>query len=167
MQRLKGLRGRAGLLGWVLAGMLAVAAGGTALAATVGHAGPAEQTATTQTTVKARALGHGHWGRFGRRALHGQVTVQTNNGTRTYVFARGKVSALSGSSIAITSSDNATTTFAINASTQYGTRRIQQSRSDVKVGVQAAVLGQRSGASTAATWIAVVRQDAAGKAGNP
>ena len=68
---------RTGWLGWAVAGVLLVAAGGAALAA---------QDATTTTQApgvragKARALGHGGgWRRaLGRRVLHGEVTVQTN-----------------------------------------------------------------------------------------
>jgi len=144
-----------GWLGWVVAGVLAISAGGMALAAT------GQATSTTSTTVAGPGKKDGaglaarFGGRLGRRALHGEVTFQTKDGVKTVVFARGKVTAVSDSSVTITSSDNVATTFALDADTRYGTRRHQQARSDVKAGVQAAVVGLKSGGSATASRVVV------------
>lgn len=143
-----------GWLGWVVAGVLAISAGGMALAAT-GQATSTTSTVTGPAKKDGAGLA-GHWGgRLGRRALHGEVTLQTRDGVKTVVFARGKVTAVSDSSITITSSDNVATTFALNADTSFGTRRHQQAKSDVKVGVEAAVGGLKSGSGATASRVVV------------
>jgi len=144
-----------GWLGWAVAGVLAISAGGVALAAT------GQATSTTGTTVAGapRKDGAGLGGRLGwrlgRRALHGEATFQTRDGVKTVVFARGKVTAVSGSSVTITSSDNVATTVALNADTRYGTRRHQQAKGDVKVGMQAVVGGLSSGGGATASRVVV------------
>jgi hypothetical protein len=146
-----------GWLGWVVAGVLAVSAGGVALATT----GQSTSTSTTQTTVAGRdrhdrAGLPGRWGwRSGRRALHGEVTFQTRDGVRTVVFARGQVTAVSESSVTVTSSDKVATTFALTADTRYGTRRRSQAKGDLKVGVQAGVWGLKSGGGANASRVVI------------
>jgi hypothetical protein len=153
-------------LGWVVAGVLALSVGGAAFAATQ-QSSSADQprslgfglaTADANTNGKGIAgrlrFGGGLGGaRFHGRTLHGQATVQTDSGTRTYVFATGKVTALSGSSITITSSDNVATTFAINGDTRYGFRNLPQPRAELKTGQTASVIGTRSGDTNTATRI--------------
>jgi hypothetical protein len=157
---MQGLGRRMGWLGWVVAGVLAVSAGGVALATT------GQSTSTTQTTVAGQDSKHdraglpGRWGgRLGRRALHGEVTFQTREGVRTAVFARGQVTAVSESSVTVTSSDKVATTFALTADTHYGTRRQPQVKGDLKVGVQAGVWGLKSGSGANASRV-VIRPDA-------
>jgi hypothetical protein len=156
-------------LGWVVAGILALSVGGAAFAATqqssdnpepqkLGYAF-AQATATTNGNGKGAGggrlrFGHGLGGaRFPGRALHGEATVQTDNGTKTYAFANGTVSALSGTSITIKSSDNVSTTFAINGDTRYGFRNFSQPQAELKTGQTAWVIGTKSGDTNTATRI--------------
>jgi len=157
-------RVRMGWLGWAVAGVLAVTAGGAALAASgqgtaVGStAAVSEQVATGQAVTagqgrKARLverLAHRK-----RRALHGEVTVKTDEGVKTVAFARGKVTASSASSLTITSEDNVATTFALNGETRFGTRFALQSADDVKVGVQATAAGEKQGETVTAKRVVV------------
>jgi len=144
-----------GWLGWAVAGVLAVSAGGVALAASGQATSTTETTVATPAKKDAAGLPHRLGRGLGRRALHGEVTVQTRDGVKTVVFARGKVTAVSDSSVTITSSDNVATTFALNADTRYGTRRHQQARSDVKVGVPAFVGGLEAGGGATASRVVV------------
>jgi hypothetical protein len=153
-------------LGWVVAGVLALSVGCAAFAATQRSSSTDEPRGlgfalpTADPDANGKGLGHrlrlggGMAGaRFPGRTLHGQATVQTDNGTRTYVFATGKVTALSGSSITVTSSDNVATTFAINGDTRYGFRDLSQPRAELKTGQTASVIGTRSGDTNTATRI--------------
>jgi hypothetical protein len=135
---------RTGWLGWAVAGVLLVAAGGAALAA---------QDATTTTQApgvragKAGALGHGGGWRhaLGRRVLHGEVTVETREGVKTLVMARGEVTALSGEAITVKSSDGVETSFGIDEATRYGFRNEPSPSAELKVGEDALVAGEKSG----------------------
>ena len=140
---------RTGWLGWAVAGVLVVAAGGAALAAQ-------DATTTTQapgvSSDKARALGRGgplgH--RLGRRVLHGEVTVQTKDGTKTIVMARGEVTALSGEAITVKSSDGVETSFKIDGDTRFGFRNEPDPSAELKVGEDAFVAGEKSADSAVA-----------------
>ena len=118
---------RMGWLGWVVAGVLVVSAGGAALAA---------QSATSTTQAPSgggavgrrtrpgpgRSAGLGFRHGLGRRVLHGEVTVQTREGVKTLVMASGEVSALSKDAITVKSSDGVETSFTLNGDTRYGFR---------------------------------------------
>jgi hypothetical protein len=138
---------RTGWLGWVVAGVLLVSAGGAALAAQ-------DATSTTQapsaggTADKAnKALGRGAGWRhaLGRRVLHGEVTVQTREGVKTLVMARGQVTALSKDAITIKSSDGVETSFTIDGDTRFGFRNEPAPSAELKVGEDAFVAGEKSG----------------------
>jgi hypothetical protein len=142
---------RTGWLGWVVAGVLLVSAGGAALAAQ-------SATGTTQTPsaggtadkankARAGALGRGGGWRhaLGRRVLHGEVTVQTREGGKTLVMARGQVTALSGDAITIRSSDGVQTSFRIDGDTRFGFRNEPTPSAELKVGEDAFVAGEKSG----------------------
>jgi hypothetical protein len=161
---------RTAWLGWVVAGILALSVGGAAFAATQQSSGTdpqpqrlgyafAQATATTNGNSKGPGggrlrFGHGLGGaRFPGRALHGEATVQTDNGTKTYAFANGTVSALSGTSITIKSSDNVSTTFAINGDTRFGFQNFSQPQAELKTGQTAWVIGTKSGDTNTATRI--------------
>jgi len=154
---MRGLGRRTGWLGWVVAGVLLVSAGGAALA-TQGATGTAQQGATTTTAVdrskaraRAGALGRGGLGHaLGRRVLHGEVTVQTKEGVKTLVVARGQVGALSKDAITVKSSDGVETSFQLNGDTRYGFRNEPAPSADLKAGDQAFVLGEKSGGTITA-----------------
>jgi hypothetical protein len=164
-------------LGWAVAGVLLLSAGGAALAA--------QGTGTTTTTqgqggsadkadkLRARAgglgrgvgLGHG----LGRRVLHGEVTVQTQEGVKTIVMARGEVTALSKDAITIKSFDGVETSFAINGDTRYGFRNEPAPTAELKVGEDAFVAGEKSGDRAVAKRVVSgeLPQRDAGKGANP
>ena len=145
---MQGLGRRTRWLGWLVAGVLLVSAGGAALAA---------QDATTTTRApavgadkvrpRAGVLGHGGAWRhgLGRRVLHGEVTVQTQDGTKTIVMARGEVTALSGDAITVKSSDGVETSFRIDGDTRFGFRNEPDPTAELKVGEDAFVAGEKSG----------------------
>jgi hypothetical protein len=143
---------RTGWLGWAVAGVLLLSAGGAALAA------QGQSTTTTQAPggsvdkadkLRARAgglgrgvgLGHG----LGRRVLHGEVTVQTQEGVKTIVMARGEVTALSKEAITVKSSDGVETSFALDGDTRYGFRNEPTPTAELKIGEDAFVAGEKSG----------------------
>ncbi|HZD72139.1 MAG TPA: hypothetical protein VFA45_25455 [Actinomycetes bacterium] len=151
-------------LGWVVAGILALSAGGAAFAATQRSSGTdlqPQRLGFAFAQANGNGKGLGGMTRFGRglgarpqgRTLHGEVTVRTGNGNKTYVFATGKVTALSSSSITITSSDNVATRFAIDGGTRYGFRNFSQPQADLKTGRTASVMGTKSGGTNTATRI--------------
>ena len=139
---------RTGWLGWVVAGVLLVSAGGAALAA---QDAPTTTQAPAASADKAKAragaLGHGAGWRhaLGRRVLHGAVTVQTREGVKTLVMARGQVTALSADAITIRSSDGVETSFGIGGDTRFGFRNEPAPSAELKVGEDAFVAGEKSG----------------------
>jgi hypothetical protein len=166
--RMRGLGRRTRWLGWAVAGVLLVAAGGAAVAAQ-------NATSTTQAPAgnanradKAKALAGllgrgGGWGHaLGRRVLHGEVTLQTKEGVKTIVMARGEVTALSGDAITVKSSDGVETSFAINDDTRFGFRNEPDPSAELKAGEDAFVAGEKSGDRAVARR--VVSGDLAGKA---
>ena len=144
---------RMGWLGWVVAGVLLVSAGGAALAAQ-GATSTAQQGATTTTSpgkAKAGALGRAGWRHaLGRRVLHGEVTLQTKEGTRTVVMAYGTVTALSKDAVTVKSSDGVETSFGIDGDTRFGFRNEPAPSAELKVGEDAFVTGEKSGGTATA-----------------
>jgi hypothetical protein len=153
---MRGLGKRTGWLGWAVAGVLLVSAAGAALAAQ-------DTTTTTQAPAagadKARAglLGKDRgagWGHaLGRRVLHGEVTVQTREGVKTLVMARGEVTALSEDGITVKSSDGVETSFGIDDDTRYGFRNEPDPTAELKVGEDAFVAGEKSSDRAVARWV--------------
>jgi hypothetical protein len=153
---MRGLGRRTKWLGWAVAGVLLVSAGGAALAA---------QGATTTTKApsvsadkaraRAGALGRGGGWRhaLGRRVLHGEVTVQTQEGVKTMVMAYGTVSALSKDTITVKSSDGVETSFKLDGDTRFGFRNEPTPNAELKAGEDAFVTGEKSGDSTTARRI--------------
>ena len=94
-----------------------------------GGAGRQSATSTTQPpagergqgTGAGRGLGRGGGWRhaLGRRVLHGEVTVQTQEGVKTLVMARN-ATALSKDAITVKSSDGVETTFGSTATPASG-----------------------------------------------
>ena len=82
---------------------------------------------------------------LGRRVLHGEVTVQTQEGVKTMVMARGEVTALSKDAITVKSSDGVETSFGIDGDTRYGFRNETAPTAELKVGEDAFVTGEKSG----------------------
>jgi hypothetical protein len=146
---------RTGWLGWAVAGVLLLSAGGAALAAqgtgatttTQGQGGSTDKTdKADKLRARTGALGRGGLGHgLGRRVLHGEVTVQTQEGVKTIVMARGEVTALSKDAITVKSSDGVETSFAVDGDTRYGFRNEPAPTAELKVGEDAFVAGEKSG----------------------
>jgi hypothetical protein len=145
---------RMGWLGWVVAGVLVVSAGGAALAAQGATSTTQAPSAGGTVTKKDRAGALGRLGGLrhglGRRVLHGEVTVQTQEGVKTLVMASGEVSALSKDSITVKSSDGVETGFTLNGDTRYGFRNEPAPSAELKVGDTAFVTGEKSGSGATA-----------------
>jgi hypothetical protein len=144
---MRGLGRRTGWLGWVVAGLLLVSAGGAALAAQ-GATTTTQQAGAKADKARAGVLGaHGAGWRhgLGRRVLHGEVTLQTREGVKTVVMARGEVTALDGDGITVKSSDGVETSFGIDGDTRYGFRNEPAPTAELSVGDTAFVAGEKSG----------------------
>ena len=147
---MRGFGRRTRWLGWAVAGILLVSAGGAALAAqnvTTTQAPAANADKADKAKARAGLLGRGGgWGHaLGRRLLHGEVTLHTKDGVKTIVMARGSVTALSDDAIKVKSSDGIETSFAINDDTRFGFRNEPDPTAELKVGEDAFVAGEKSG----------------------
>jgi hypothetical protein len=165
---------RTGWLGWAVAGVLLLSAGGAALAAqdatttTQAPGGSADK--ADKLRARAGALGRGGLGHgLGRRVLHGEVTVQTNEGVKTIVMARGEVTAMSKDAIIVKSSDGVETSFGIDGDTRYGFRNEPAQSAELKVGEDAFVTGEKSGDRAVARRVISgdLAQRGAGKGATP
>ena len=103
------------------------------------------------------------------RVLHGEVTVQTDEGVKTVVMARGEVTALSGDAITIKSSDGVETGFGIDGDTRYGFRNEPAPSAELKVGEDAFVTGEKAGDRAIAKRVVSgdLAQRGAGKGATP
>jgi Domain of unknown function (DUF5666) len=152
---MRGLGRRTGWLGWAVAGVLLLSAGGVALAAQ-GSPTTTQPPGATADKERAGLLGRGPGWRQGglaRRALHGELTLQTRDGVKTVVVARGEVTALAGDSITVKSSDGVSTSFRINGDTRFGFLREPDPRAELKVGDTVFVAGTKSGDTVTATRV--------------
>jgi uncharacterized protein DUF5666 len=165
---MRGLGRRTGWLGWAVAGVLLLSAGGAALAAQ-GSPSTTQAPGGTADRAKARVLGGGWRHGLARRALHGELTVQTNEGVKTVVMARGEVSALADDSITVKSSDGVSTSFRIDGDTRFGFRREPDPRAELKVGDTVWVVGDKSGGTTTASNVVAAKDlpERAGGKGTP
>jgi hypothetical protein len=146
-------------LGWVVAGVLLLGVGGTAVAGGLAGGDPAvpdEQQARAAGMAAAGGpglagpahVGHrGHRGRWGARGpVRGELTVPRADGSfEQVVFARGEVTAISATSLSIRSADGTVTTFTLDGDTRYRRGRDQVERGDVTGGAQALAVGPRDG----------------------
>ncbi len=97
----------------------------------------------------------GMLGGFGGDVLHGEATVENEDGTTERVRAvRGEVTEISAESITVRAADGFTQTYAINADTKVHVGRGDDaSVADIAVGYQAMVAGSINGESATAKMI--------------
>jgi hypothetical protein len=147
VNQMRRLGRRTSWLGWVVAGVLLVSAGGAALAAqgTTTSQGSTVSAGKAKARVGAFGRGAGWRHALGRRVLHGEVTVQTKEGVKTLVLAYGQVTALSKDAITVKSSDGVETSFGIDGDTRFGFRNEPAPAAELKVGEDAFVAGEKSG----------------------
>jgi hypothetical protein len=166
---------RTSWLGWAVAGVLLLSAGGAALAAQDTTTTTQAPGATADKADKARAraglLGRGGgWGHaLGRRVLHGEVTLETKDGVKTVVMARGQVTALTDDAITVKSSDGVEISFGIDGDTRFGFRNEPAPSAELKVGENAFVVGEKSGSRAVAKRVVSgdLARHGAGKGATP
>ncbi len=112
--------------------------------------------------------------RIGRRVLHGETVVQAEDGTVTHVVQRGVVTAISGSTFTVRSSDGFTLTWTRDAETKVRTAPKDETQRPLAVGDDVKAHGvRRSASSVLARQVRVVpegaqdRQDAPDREGEP
>jgi len=158
---------------WTTAATLVVGgtAAGVAFAASPGSTTTTGTTTTAQTAPQHKAAnGAPHKGMKGhrprgleQRALYGEFTVRGRNHTYTTVDLRkGQVSAVSPTSITVTSLDKTSGTFVVNSATKVRKNGAKATINDVKVGDRVVVMGTRSGNTLTAKAIVVPKARPAG-----
>ncbi|HKE99404.1 MAG TPA: hypothetical protein VKG45_10795 [Actinomycetes bacterium] len=148
--------------GLVVVGLLVAQLVGSTLAgADDGAAGGAEPAAASAVAAKAGAGPWEHRGGLRRlarsRVVHGEVTVRVEDGFEQRVFARGDVSAVTGTSVSVRSADGVVTVFTLNGDTRF--RRLPRAdagREDVKVGAHVLVSGPRQGSGILARRVVLL-----------
>jgi hypothetical protein len=142
--------------GWVTVG--AVAAGGVATAATTSST-PSSTSATTTATSPAAAGKHagkrgGELGKLEGRLLHGQfVVLGKDKKPVTLAEQRGTVSAVSPTSISLTSTDGFKQTYVVTSDTKVRVDGKKSTIADVKTGQNAVVIAGVSGSTQTAKAI--------------
>ena len=149
--------------GWVTVG--AVAAGGVATAATTTSSSDTGKSAASTATAPAPAAGAkkdgkkpgkrgGELGKLEGRLLHGQfVVLGKDKKPTTLAEQRGTVSAVSPTSISLTSSDGFKQTYVVAADTKVRIDGKKSAIADVKTGQTATVLAGVSGSTETAKTI--------------
>jgi hypothetical protein len=95
---------------------------------------------------------------FGKRTLHGEMVVQTENGTRTLVVQRGEVTAITATTITVKSTDGYTLTWAYADKLNVFEHRTQVKADDIEVGTQVGVAGYKDGDTPTARVIVVPKK---------
>ena len=92
---------------------------------------------------------------FGKRALHGEAVVQTDEGTKTVVVQRGTVTAVDATTLTVKSADGFTLTWTFGDPVRVIKDRVQSSPSALTVGTNVGVAGERTGSTTTARLVVV------------
>ncbi|BCJ41825.1 hypothetical protein GCM10010168_75130 [Actinoplanes ianthinogenes] len=90
-----------------------------------------------------------------RNALHGEVTVRVKDGTKTIVVQRGKVTAVTGQSLTVQSTDGFELTWSYGDPLRIVRKREEVKRDVLTTGVQVGIGGVRDGDATDARLIVV------------
>jgi|SRR6266536_4956583 len=95
------------------------------------------------------------------RTERAEITVSTDAGTRTLLYVRGEITALSASSLTVTISDGSRASFAISAATRVREKGKDIKATDLSTGDRAMVFGFRNADGTyTARLIRCVREGA-------
>jgi hypothetical protein len=87
--------------------------------------------------------------------LHGEITVQTKDGVKTVVVQRGSVTAVSGTSVTVKSTDGYSLTWTLDAQVTVVQSKKKVAISTLKTGEQIGVAGAKDGSADDARLIAV------------
>ncbi|ASW57218.1 hypothetical protein [Plantactinospora sp. KBS50] len=90
-----------------------------------------------------------------RNTLHGEVVVQTQDGTKTVAVQRGTVTAITDTSMTVKSTDGFTETWTFGPQLKVVERRTTIQPSDVKVGTELGVAGTRDGDNGVARLVVI------------
>jgi len=90
-----------------------------------------------------------------RNTLHGEVTVQAKDGAKTIVVQRGSVTAVSGSSLTVKSTDGYTLTWTLADKTTVVQAKKKVGSSALKTGEQIGVAGTKDGSADDARLVAI------------
>jgi hypothetical protein len=155
-------------LGWALAGVLALSAAGTALAA--------NDASDAKTAAALVAEGGGaneerveRWAKLRnlrpfKRALHGEVTVRSGKDAAgkpqftNAVFARGEVAELAGDTLRVRSADGVVTSFTLNGDTKLRQRGEDVARDALKPGTAVFAVGTKEGEAVTAVRVILPRK---------
>jgi hypothetical protein len=90
-----------------------------------------------------------------RNTLHGEVVVQTKDGTKTVLVQRGTVTAISDTSVTVKSSDGYTLTWTFGNPIHVIEHRTTVQPKDVAVGAQVGVAGTKNGNQAVAVLLTI------------
>jgi hypothetical protein len=127
-----------------------------ASAASASSAAPASSAAGAKPAAGQKQLRRKAIRRYLRKnTLHGEVAVQTRNGTRTIVVQRGSVTAVSGGSVTVKSTDGYTLTWTMATKVTIVQDKKKVGTSALKAGEQIGVAGTKAGSADEARLIAI------------
>jgi hypothetical protein len=90
-----------------------------------------------------------------KNTLHGEVVVQTKDGTKTLLVQRGEVTAINGTTMTVKSTDGYTQTWKFGDQIRVFERRNTVQPKDIAVGTQLGVAGTKDGDTSTAKLIVV------------
>lgn len=93
-----------------------------------------------------------------KNTLHGEVVVQTKDGTKTVVVQRGAVTAIDDSTMTVKSTDGYTATWTFDEDLRVVERRTEVQPDQVKVGTEVGVAGTKTADTVAARLILIPSQ---------
>jgi hypothetical protein len=92
-----------------------------------------------------------------KNTLHGEIVVQTKEGTRTIAVQRGTVTALDDDSMTVKSTDGFTMTWTFGENLRVIERRTTVQPEDVEVGAEVGVAGAKDGDRATARLVVIPR----------
>jgi len=90
---------------------------------------------------------------FGKRALHGEAVVQTDEGTKTVVVQRGTITAVDATTVTVKSADGFTLTWTFGDPIKVIKDQAQATPSALTIGTAVGVAGEKNGGSTTARLV--------------
>jgi hypothetical protein len=109
--------------------------------------------ATPSPSSKANPKPKRKWLR--RNTLHGEVVVQTKDGTRTVLVQRGDVTAINDTTMTVKSTDGFSQTWTFGDKLRVVERRATIQPEDVKVGDEVGVAGTKNGDQSLANLVVI------------
>ncbi|HEY0534108.1 MAG TPA: hypothetical protein VGD29_21190 [Actinoplanes sp.] len=118
--------------------------------------GPASASADAKSQMGQRELRRKAIRKYLRKnTLHGEVAVQTKDGTKTIVVQRGSVTAVSGGSLTVKSTDGYTLTWTLGGKATIVQDKKKVGTSALRTGEQIGVAGTKDGSADDARLIAI------------